>query len=55
MLDPKKYNLKALKAMPKKHFFQAYQGKMFNIDAVWEWLHPAKKKGGVKSNKEPLD
>ena len=51
MLNPKNYNIETLKKMGKSHFFKAYKGKMYNIQAVWEWLHPPanKRKVGVKS------
>lgn len=44
MLDSKKYNISDLKKWSKDRFYSTYKGKMFNIDEVWEWLHPKKKK-----------
>jgi hypothetical protein len=42
MLDPKRYNITALKQMSKERFYTCYSGKIFDIDKVWEWLHPKK-------------
>lgn len=38
------YNISELKKMSKANFYKNYKGKMFDIDKVWEWLHPQKKK-----------
>lgn len=38
------YNITELKKMSKSYFYKVYKGKMYDIDKVWEWLHPPKKK-----------
>jgi hypothetical protein len=43
MLDKRYYNIEALKKMSKKDFYAAYEGKMPDIDKVWEGLHKGKK------------
>jgi hypothetical protein len=40
MLDPKRYNIEAIKKMKKDHFFRVYGKKIKDADKVWEHYHP---------------